>query len=75
MGLAPYGDKDRSDGLVKVFEDLLGLDNKNGLEFTIKSDLEINYAYKFLKEKFERARFDEISRAINYFRENSCRMG
>tara|TARA_B100000941_G_scaffold286938_1_gene261297 strand:+ start:6234 stop:7967 length:1734 start_codon:yes stop_codon:yes gene_type:complete len=69
MGLAPYGDKERSDSLVKVFDHLLGLDNKNGLEFKIKSDLEINYAYKFLKEKFERARFDEISRAIQLFTE------
>lgn len=70
MGLAPYGDKERSEKLITVFKDLVSLNKVNKLEFSIKSEVETNYCYKYLRDKLERARFDEISRAIQTYTED-----
>jgi|TARA_A100001015_G_scaffold105346_1_gene116865 carbamoyltransferase len=70
MGMSPYADKSRSDKLLKIFEDLISIDKNNPLVFTNNSELETNYIYQYLKEKLERARFDEVSRAIQTFTEN-----
>ena len=70
MGMSPYADKSRSDKLLRFFENLISLDNDNPLIFKNNSELETNYIYHYLKEKLERARFDEVSRAVQSFTEN-----
>ncbi len=70
MGLAPYGDKERSEKLIDVFEDLVSLNDSNKLEFSLNSQVETNYCYRYLREKLERARFDEIARAVQTYTEN-----
>ncbi len=70
MGMSPYGDKKRSEELLKIFEDLIDINKDEPMVFSINSELETNYIYHYLKENLERARFDEVSRAIQTFTEN-----
>ena len=68
MGLAPYGDESRAEKLIEIFENLLDIDDES-LEFSLKSEIETNYSYFYFREKLERARFDEVSYAVQKYTE------
>ena len=69
MGMAPYGDLKKCKYLKeKVFDKLIGV-NKKTLNFTLKSNLSMNYCYKFLAENLEGERIDNISGALQLFTE------
>jgi len=72
MGMAPYADPKRCAQYHDVFRQLVVLSD-DGLSFKVAGDLESNYSYFFLREKLERARFDDISGAIqSYVEELLC---
>lgn len=68
MGLAPYADPERSRRAAAPLHTLLKLSN-DGLRFELASELSTNYCYEFLREKFERVRFDTIAGATQKFAE------
>ena len=68
MGLAPYADSEISKVEAKKLHKLLKL-NKKSLNFELNSKLSTNYCYYYLKEKFERVRFDNIAGATQNFTE------
>ncbi len=72
MGLAPYADPKRAAKLRDVFRGLVVLGD-DGLTFKVAGDLETNYSYFYMREQLERARFDEISGAVQaYVEELLC---
>ena len=62
MGLAPYSDPERSDRAADALRKLLRLSD-DGLRFELATDLSTNYCYDYLRESFERVRFDTIAGA------------
>ena len=68
MGLAPYADNEIAKIEAKKLHNLLRL-NKKKLTFELNSNLSTNYCYYYLKEKFERVRFDNIAGAAQVFTE------
>jgi carbamoyltransferase len=68
MGLAPYSDPERSDRAAEPFRKLLRLSD-DGLCFERAGDLSTNYCYEYLREHFERVRFDTIAGATQRFTE------
>lgn len=70
MGLAPYADNQISKIEAKKLHKLIGL-SKNGMQFQLKTNLSTNYSYFYLREQFERVRFDHIAGAAQSFIETS----
>ena len=68
MGLAPYADPGRCDKAADCLRAILGL-RADGLGFAQKTDLSMNYCYEYLREQFERVRFDTIAGAVQLFTE------
>ena len=69
MGMAPYADPERSKRAAEPLQDLLKL-RDDGLGFEQAGELSTNYCYEYLRECFERVRFDTISGALQLFTEN-----
>jgi len=68
MGLAPYADPERSNRAAEPLRRLLRLSD-DGLQFELASELSTNYCYEYLRENFERVRFDTIAGATQRFTE------
>ncbi|MGE4504852.1 MAG: carbamoyltransferase C-terminal domain-containing protein [Desulfovibrionaceae bacterium] len=68
MGLAPYADPERCHRAAEPLRAVLGL-REDGLGFEQKTELSMNYCYEYLREHFERVRFDTISGAVQLFTE------
>ena len=69
MGLAPYSEEALAIKESKKLQKLLKL-SKDGLQFKLGTSLSTNYSYNYLKENFERVRFDNIAGAVQYFTES-----
>ncbi len=69
MGLAPYADDEISKKESEKLHKLLRL-SKDGLSFKLGTPLSTNYSYNYLKEKFERTRFDNVAGAAQKFTED-----
>ncbi|MBL8661238.1 MAG: hypothetical protein JNM29_00370 [Candidatus Odyssella sp.] len=69
MGLAPYADPERSDRAAEPLRRLLRL-SADGLRFELATDLSTNYCYEYLRENFERTRFDVVAGAVQRFTED-----
>ena len=68
MGLAPYADSERSNRAAAPLRGLLKL-REDGLGFARAGELSTNYCYEYLREGFERVRFDTIAGALQLFTE------
>ncbi len=68
MGLAPYANQKIATNESKKLHKLIKL-NKKKLNFELVGNLSTNYSYFFLKEQFERVRFDNIAGAVQIFTE------
>jgi carbamoyltransferase len=68
MGLAPYADPTRTEDATNPLHHLLGLTD-DGLGFALKTELSTNYCYRYLRDAFERVRFDTIAGATQRFTE------
>lgn len=68
MGMAPYADPERVEQAVEALRALLSLSD-DGLGFKQTGELSTNYCYKYLRDAFERVRFDVISGAVQAFTE------
>lgn len=68
MGLAPYAHPERSDRAAEPLRQLLRL-RADGLGFEQVGELSTNYAYEYLRDAFERIRFDTIAGAVQLFTE------
>jgi len=68
MGLAPYADPDRSDRAAAPLRNLLRL-RADGLGFEQAGELSTNYCYDYLRDAFERVRFDTVAGAVQRFTE------
>lgn len=68
MGMAPYADPERAERAAQSLRNLLKLSD-NGLGFALSGELSTNYCYEFLRETFERVRFDTIAGAVQAFTE------
>ncbi len=68
MGLAPYADPERSDLAAEPLRQLLRI-GEDGLGFAQAGELSTNYCYDYLRDAFERVRFDTICGAVQLFTE------
>ena len=68
MGLAPYADENYAIEIKNILKEHLKL-SEDGLNFDLVGKLESSYIYGFLKNKFERKRFDSISGGLQMFTE------
>lgn len=68
MGLAPYADPERCHKAAECLRAVLGL-RADGLGFEQKTELSMNYCYEYLRERFERVRFDTVAGAVQLFTE------
>lgn len=68
MGLAPYADESYAIEIKNILKEHLKL-SEDGLNFDLVGKLESSYIYSFLKNKFERKRFDSISGGLQMFTE------
>ena len=68
MGLAPYADPERSIRAAEPLRQLIRLSD-NGLSFARVGELSTNYCYEYLRDAFERVRFDLIAGATQFFTE------
>lgn len=68
MGMAPYADPERSDVAAKPLRELLRISD-DGLGFQQAGELSTNYSYVYLREAFERIRFDTVAGATQLFTE------
>ena len=68
MGLAPYADPDHAERAARPLRELLGL-SQDGLSFALRGELSTNYCYEFLRERYERVRFDAIAGGVQLFTE------
>ena len=68
MGLAPYADHERAERAAQPLRNLLKL-REDGLGFSRAGQLSTNYCYEYLRESFERVRFDTIAGALQRFTE------
>ena len=69
MGLAPYADPERSKKAAESFSQLLTFSD-DGLSFAQAGELSTNYCYEFLRDSFERVRFDTVAGAVQAFTES-----
>ncbi len=68
MGLAPYADPERADRAAEPLRKLLRVSG-DGLRFEQTGELSMNYSYEYLRDAFERVRFDTIAGAAQLFTE------
>ncbi len=68
MGLAPYADEKIANEEAKKLHHLLKL-SRDGLSFKLNTNLSTNYCYYYLRDAFERVRFDNIAGAVQKFTE------
>lgn len=68
MGLAPYSSPAFSTKIKNIFKSLIYL-NKNQLCFKKKTNLSMNYCYKYLKKNLSEERFDNIAGGLQSFTE------
>ena len=68
MGLAPYADPVLCHKAAEVLHGLLKI-REDGLGFELASELSTNYCYEYLRDAFERVRFDIIAGATQLFTE------
>ncbi len=68
MGMAPYADPERAHRAAEPLRNLLGL-REDGLGFAQAGELSTNYCYEYLRDAFERVRFDTIAGAVQLFTE------
>ncbi len=68
MGLAPYADPERADRAAEPLRRLLVL-SPDGLRFQRGGELSTNFCYEYLRDAFERVRFDTIAGAVQLFTE------
>lgn len=68
MGMAPYADPERADRAAEPLRQLLRL-RSDGLGFEQVGELSTNYCYEYLRDAFERVRFDTITGATQAFTE------
>lgn len=68
MGLAPYADPERADRAADALRSVLRVSD-DGLRFEQTGELSMNYAYEYLRDAFERVRFDTIGGAAQLFTE------
>ena len=68
MGLAPYADPERSARAAEPLRRLIRLSD-DGLSFARVGELSMNYCYEYLRDAFERVRFDVIAGAMQLFTE------
>lgn len=69
MGMAPYADPERVDKAAEALHDLLRL-SADGLSFEQVGELSTNFCYEYLRDAFERVRFDTIAGAVQKFTED-----
>lgn len=68
MGMAPYAEQKYAEEVRDILREHLKLSD-DGLNFELASDLESSYIYHFLRDRFERKRFDAISGGVQMFTE------
>lgn len=68
MGLAPYADPKRADRAAEALRGLIRL-SADGLTFEQVGELSTNYCYEYLRDSFERVRFDAVAGATQLFTE------
>jgi carbamoyltransferase len=68
MGLAPYADPKRAGRAAEALRGLIRL-SADGLTFEQVGELSTNYCYEYLRDSFERVRFDAVAGATQLFTE------
>lgn len=68
MGMAPYAEQKYAEEIRDILKEHLKL-SEDGLCFELAHDLESSYIYYFLRDGFERKRFDAISGGVQMFTE------
>jgi carbamoyltransferase len=68
MGLAPYADPKRAGRAAEALRGLIRL-SADGLTFEQVGELSTNYCYEYLRDSFERVRFDVVAAATQLFTE------
>src|SRR5690606_3687624 len=68
MGLAPYAEPGRVERAIEPLRRLIRL-SEDGLTFQRVGELSTNYCYEYLRDSFERVRFDTIAGATQRFTE------
>lgn len=68
MGMAPYADPERAERAAEPLRRLLRISD-DGLGFARVGELSTNYAYEYLRDAFERVRFDTVAGATQRFTE------
>jgi len=68
MGMAPYADPERAARAAEPLHQLLKLSDDR-LSFALAGELSTNYCYEFLRDNFERVRFDTMAGAVQMFTE------
>lgn len=66
MGMAPYADPGRAAAAAAHLRSLLKFSD-DGLSFETATELSTNYCYEYLRDAFERVRFDTIAGAIQLY--------
>ena len=69
MGMAPYADPERADRAAEPLRGLLRISD-DGLGFQQAGELSTNFSYEYLRDAFERIRFDTIAGATQLFTED-----
>jgi carbamoyltransferase len=70
MGMAPYADAERANVAAEKLRKLVVLDEASeGLSFRLAGDLSTNYCYEYLRDTFERVRFDTVAAATQLYTE------
>lgn len=69
MGMAPYADPGRARKAAAKLHDLLTFTD-DGLAFKQAGELSMNYCYEYLRDSFERVRFDTVAAAVQMFTED-----
>lgn len=72
MGMAPYAESKYAEEIRDILKEHLRLSDSR-LEFEFANDLESSYIYFFLRERFERKRFDAIAGGVQMFTEELLR--
>lgn len=68
MGMAPYAEQKYAEEVRDILREHLKL-SEDGLSFELAHDLESSYIYYFLRDRFERKRFDAIAGGVQMFTE------
>ncbi len=68
MGLAPYAEPNLIQSKLKILQNLLRV-RSDGLGFELSTQLSTNYCYEYLRDEFERTRFDVIAGTVQAFTE------